>query len=216
MEMTEEKNYAKKFDELREAYSKMTETLEGAKGVIVSNLTDKLKERKNVISGYTVKVKGKSGRKPDLNQFKWIDIFAEDEYGHKENFCITLCQSLLDTKTGNPHSSFGKLQFWCGLETGPGKEEGGDPHHVAQKVEICDEDSKKYGKPEVLHYFAKKASPEAIIRSLRSKVNQWNISGVYEPDASFFDMKRQDFDLDKSMNYFIGLMTKYLERKRAI
>lgn len=114
---------------------------------------------------------------PDLLPYKWIIVnYNNESTNETRNYMLALNQDLLDLKTGNPHSCFGKLQFWRGLKGIV--EVGGSPNDAPVKL-VTNEVSKDRSPEKYyeLHYCAHKAFPTALVRSSRNgNDSPWDLS----------------------------------------
>ena len=178
-----------------------------------------------VIGRLTVHTEGGKGHHLDLGPYKWIVVTYEDkDKGHKEEYCLALSQQLLDTESGNPHTAFGKIQFWHNLQGTA--EAGGDPNGAPVSSVIEDSTSSNQGQNYYfLKYFAEKAYPVALTRTRRGEARipwnkenclPWGLVNLDKPEIWQLQLDMADplYDPKKVAETFIDFVMEDLKKKK--
>jgi len=180
------------------------------------------------------------GRRPDLWLYRWVNvIFEEPTGGERRCYDIAMSQQLLDPRTGNPHTAFGKVQFWRDLVGDA--EKGGNPFGPCPRLRRMPEDpgeGRETTGPDAaprpldcsesdflrLDYHAWKAFPAALTRSNRPRLEDerpWGLRGFVwpaaegstTPQAPQLDMAAPDFDPRHVARCFLALVRADLAEK---
>ena len=97
------------------------EALETVRRVCAETLGGVLRELRTRYPGIAARQSGGRSRLNDYRNYQWISV----KFGDRE-YLLTAHHNNLDVKTGNPHTQYGRIQFWrCLGPNGPHERDAG-------------------------------------------------------------------------------------------
>ena len=107
----------------REELKSVDASLDVVRAVCSSTLDALLSELRTRYPDIVARRSGGRSQKNDYRNYQWISV----RFGDRE-YMLAAHHGNLDVKTGNPHTQFGRIQFWRGIDHHNGPQNEAGPH----------------------------------------------------------------------------------------